>query len=108
MEQPLPLVEVISDAKAGEITHVRTGQLAKALFPYAHKDLAAATAPRREQVAKWITSKENQHFAKSYVNRLWAYMLGVGLIEPIDDIRAGNPATNVKLLDDLTDRVREE
>ena len=102
VEQPLPLVEVISDAKEGEFTHVRTGQLAKALFPYAHKDLADAKAPRREQVAKWITSKENQHFAKSYVNRLWAYMLGVGLIEPIDDIRAGNPATNVKLLDDLT------
>ena len=61
-----------------------------------------AEAPRREQVAKWITSKENQYFAKSYVNRLWAYLLGVGLIEPIDDIRAGNPATNPKLLDALT------
>ena len=102
VEQPLPLVEVIADAKDGEITHVRTGEVAQALFPYSHKDLADAKAPRREQVAKWITSKENQHFAKSYVNRLWAYMLGVGLIEPIDDIRAGNPATNAKLLDDLT------
>ena len=40
---------------------------------------------------------------RSYVNRLWAYMLGVGLIEPIDDIRAGNPATNPQLLDALTE-----
>ena len=62
----------------------------------------AATASRREQLARWITSKDNQYFAKSYVNRLWGYLFGVGIIEPIDDIRAGNPATNPELLDALT------
>jgi len=97
------LVEVIADTKGGEITHDRTRQVAKPSFPYTHGDLAPLTASRREQVAKWITSRENQHFAKSYVNRLWAYLLGVGLIEPIDDIRAGNPPTNPKLLDRLTE-----
>src|SRR5262249_9409837 len=40
--------------------------------------------------------------AKSYVNRLWSYLLGVGLIEPVDDIRAGNPPSNPKLLERLT------
>ncbi|MBX9583856.1 MAG: DUF1553 domain-containing protein, partial [Gemmataceae bacterium] len=45
---------------------------------------------------------KNPYFAKSYVNRLWGYLLGVGLIEPLDDIRAGNPATNPELLDRLT------
>ena len=57
---------------------------------------------RREQLARWITSKDNPYFAKSYVNRLWSYLLGVGIIEPIDDIRAGNPPTNPELLDRLT------
>ena len=51
----------------------------------------------------WITSKDNPYFAKSYVNRLWSYLLGVGIIEPVDDIRAGNPPTNPKLLDRLTE-----
>ena len=60
-------------------------------------------ATRREQVAKWITSSKNQYFAKSYVNRMWSYLLGVGLIEPVDDIRAGNPPTNPELLDKLTE-----
>jgi hypothetical protein len=50
-----------------------------------------------------MTSKDNPYFAKSYVNRLWSYLLGVGLIEPVDDIRAGNPPTNPALLDALTD-----
>src|SRR5262249_17327781 len=48
-------------------------------------------------------SKENPYFAKSYVNRVWSYLLGVGLIEPVDDIRAGNPPTNPQLLDKLTE-----
>ena len=53
-------------------------------------------------MAAWITSPDNPYFARSYVNRLWGYLLGVGIIEPIDDIRAGNPPTNPELLDYLT------
>ncbi len=103
VEGAQPLVEVIADRKSGDVKHARTGQVTAPVFPYGHKDLAPPTAPRREQVAHWITSKENQYFARSYINRLWAYLLGVGLIEPIDDIRAGNPPTNPKLLDRLTE-----
>ncbi len=103
VEGAKPLVEVISDGKGGEVTHIRTGVQAPPKFPYTHADLAPTTDSRREQLAHWLTSKDNQYFARSYVNRLWAYMLGVGIIEPIDDIRAGNPASNPKLLDRLTD-----
>jgi hypothetical protein len=102
VEGAQPLVEIISDLKKGDVTHPRTSQLTAPRFPYLHADLAPATAERREQLARWITSKENPYFAKSYVNRLWSYLLGVGLIEPVDDIRAGNPPSNPKLLDALT------
>jgi hypothetical protein len=103
VEGATPLVEVIYDAKVGEIKHDRTGEVTPPAFPYTHGDTAPATAPRREQLARWLVSKENQYFAKSYVNRLWGYLFGVGIIEPIDDIRAGNPPTNPELLDALTD-----
>jgi hypothetical protein len=53
---------------------------------------------RRTQFAAWVTSNENPYFAKSFVNRMWGYMLGKGLIEPIDDIRAGNPPSIPELL----------
>ncbi len=98
----VPLVEDIFDKKDGEVTHARTGVLTPPAFPFLHSDLAPKTAPRREQLARWITSKQNPYFARSYVNRLWSYLLGVGLIEPVDDIRAGNPPTNPQLLDRLT------
>jgi hypothetical protein len=49
-----------------------------------------------------LRAPDNEYFAKSYVNRLWGYLTGTGIIEPIDDIRAGNPPTNPELLDWLT------
>ncbi len=103
VEGAKPLVETISDLKSGDVKHERTGAISSPKFPYEHADKAAATASRREQLAHWLTSKDNQYFAKSYVNRIWSYLLGVGLIEPVDDIRAGNPPTNPKLLDRLTE-----
>jgi hypothetical protein len=97
-----PLVEAIYDTGSGEVLDGATGKPSAPGFPYPHEDLAQPTAPRREQLARWITSKQNQYFAKSYVNRLWGYLLGRGIIEPIDDIRAGNPPTNPELLEKLT------
>ncbi len=104
VEGAKPLVEVIADTKSGDVTHLRTGQVTPPKFPFVVPPVAnaAGSATRREQFARWVVSKENPYFAKSYVNRLWSYLLGVGLIEPIDDIRAGNPPTNPKLLDALT------
>lgn len=103
VEGAVPLAEVVEDAKAGEVTHARTGQTAKPKFPYPHADLPKGDEHRRVQVAKWITSPKNPYFAKSFVNRMWSYLLGVGIIEPVDDIRAGNPATNPELLEKLTE-----
>lgn len=102
VDNPVSLVEVISDTGNGEVKHIRTGENAKPVFPFTHKDLPSDKDPRRTQLAKWITSKENPYFAKSYVNRIWSYLTGVGIIEPVDDIRAGNPASNPALLDRLT------
>jgi hypothetical protein len=55
----------------------------------------------RPPLAEWITSKENPFFARNFANRYWAYLTGRGLVEPIDDMRATNPAGNPALLDAL-------
>jgi hypothetical protein len=102
VEGAKPLVELISDTSSGEVTHLRTGQVAPPKFPFTHADMPRPDLSRRERLAKWLTSKQNPYFAKSYVNRLWSYLLGVGIIEPVDDIRAGNPPSNPQLLDALT------
>jgi WD40 repeat protein/mono/diheme cytochrome c family protein len=104
VEAAKPLFEVVADTSKAEVIHDRTKKVTAPKFPYtnayAHKPPAGA--PRRVELAEWLTSKENPYFAKSYVNRLWGYMLGVGIIEPLDDIRAGNPPSNPELLEFLT------
>src|SRR5206468_2842396 len=97
-----PLYEIVKDTGAGEVKHERTGKVAPPEFPYPATFAAPDAAPRREKLADWITSRDNQYFAKSYVNRLWGYLFGVGIMEPIDDIRAGNPPTNPALIEFLT------
>ncbi|MEC9095390.1 MAG: DUF1549 and DUF1553 domain-containing protein, partial [Planctomycetota bacterium] len=102
VEGATPLVEVVFDRGSGEINHALTGQVSPPAFPFEHDDTLEPSAPRLEQLAQWMTSSKNQYFASSYVNRLWGYMFGGGIIEPIDDIRAGNPPSNPELLEALT------
>jgi hypothetical protein len=56
---------------------------------------------RRKKLADWMTTKDNPFFAKNIVNRFWGYLMGRGLVEPMDDMRATNPAVNPQLLDAL-------
>ncbi len=102
VEGAKPLYEVVFDRPDGEVKHIRTGAVAEPQLPFPAKFDAKPNATRREQLAAWITSPDNMYFARSFVNRAWGYLFGVGIIEPIDDIRAGNPATNPELLDYLT------
>jgi mono/diheme cytochrome c family protein len=97
------LYEIVYEKPDGEVTHDRTGKVTPPKFPYEVKYDAPEKATRRQQLAAWITSPDNSYFARSFVNRMWGYLFGVGIIEPIDDIRAGNPASNPQLLDYLTE-----
>ncbi|MFK7820627.1 MAG: DUF1553 domain-containing protein, partial [Planctomycetaceae bacterium] len=56
------------------------------------------SADPRIQLAAWMTSKDNRFFAQVMANRVWADLMGRGLVEPVDDIRATNPASNQELL----------
>ncbi len=63
----------------------------------------AADTDAREALAAWVTGKENPFFARALVNRYWKHFFGRGLVEPEDDMRVTNPATNPALLDALAD-----
>ena len=57
---------------------------------------------RRKAFVEWLTGKDNPFFAKVEVNRIWAQLMGRGIVEPFDDLRDTNPAANQPLLDALT------
>ena len=102
VEGKKPLYEEVYDKKDGEVKHVATGKVTPPKFPFKAKYVAPEKSTRREHLAHWITTRDNRYFSKSFVNRMWGYLIGTGIIEPLDDIRAGNPPTNPELLEKLT------
>jgi hypothetical protein len=56
---------------------------------------------KRVILAKWMTSPQNPWFAKALVNRVWGFYFGRGIVEPVDDFRVTNPASNPELLEAL-------
>jgi hypothetical protein len=70
--------------------------------------LGAAPAPisteedPRHALVDWMTAKDNPFFARALVNRYWKHFFSRGLVDPEDDMRVTNPATNQELLDALS------
>jgi hypothetical protein len=76
--------------------------------PPGGEPIDTSAADPRVQLADWMTSKENPMFARLVANRLWKQCLGRGLVEPVDDLRSTNPASNEPLLKHLTQQVVEK
>lgn len=92
--------EIVMTVDSGSVKHPISGETltASPLYPATHETVD--TDPR-QTFANWLTSTENDYFAKVQVNRLWSALMGRGLVEPVDDLRSTNPATNPKLLEAL-------
>lgn len=89
---------VITTASGGEIAFPKTGKPLPPT-PYDGQPLAAdSPMDRRVYLADWLTSPKNDYFVRSIVNRVWRHYMGRGLIEPVDDLRATNPASNDALM----------
>jgi hypothetical protein len=72
--------------------------LQAAAFPDgAPVQLAAGEDPRRV-FADWLISPRNPWFTRNAVNRVWFWLLGRGIMHPVDDLRPENPPANPQLL----------
>ena len=93
--------ETIYAIPAGSVNHPLTGKSMKPT-PLLGKplDIAPDKDPR-DVLAEWVASKDNPYFAKVIANRVWADLMGRGIVDPVDDLRATNPPSNPELLDAL-------
>ena len=95
--------EIIYDKREDrEIKHPKDNRVMSAEVPLRRREDQAARGGPARGLADWLTSPQNELFGKSMANRIWSYFFGRGIIEPVDDIRASNPAVNPQLLDALT------
>lgn len=90
------------------VTHPLTGDKVSPKPLYGTAPAVTEEADPRESLATWITSPENPYFARVIVNRVWSDIMGRGLVEPVDDLRATNPATNGPLLEALAAEFRKQ
>ncbi|MBI3865032.1 MAG: DUF1553 domain-containing protein [Planctomycetia bacterium] len=100
--------EVIFTAASGHLNHGRTGAaVSPKLLGGAPQTIGPEQDPR-DVLADWMTASDNPYFSKVMANRVWAELMGVGLVDPVDDMRATNPASNEPLLDYLARDFREQ
>jgi hypothetical protein len=101
-----PRQTIIFDRPDGEVKHLVGGRVMQPKFLGGDvPDIKNET--RREALAKWIASPENPYFARHMGNMIWAHFLGKGVIDPVDDVRVSNPASNPELLDALGAKLTE-
>ncbi len=97
---------IIFDRGGGEVRHPVGGRVMKPKFlGDAVPELNGRD--RREVLAEWLASPRNPWFARNFANRIWAHFFGMGIIDPVDDVRVSNPPSNPELLDELARRFTE-
>lgn len=60
---------------------------------------------RRQQLAVLVTHPENTLFNRNLANRLWAFLMGRGLVDPVDMHHPGNPPASSELLRTLAEEL---
>jgi mono/diheme cytochrome c family protein len=97
-----PRERVVFDG-GGEIQHPVTKQNMEPKFLGGPKpEIKGQT--RREAVAGWLASPDNPWFARNVANIVWDHYMGVGIVDPVDDVRVSNPPSNPELLDALAEK----
>ncbi|MFO1029684.1 MAG: DUF1553 domain-containing protein [Planctomycetota bacterium] len=94
---------VVWNRGSGDVRNKRTGQVAVPKFLGGAKAQVPNDGDRRAVLAQWLTAADNPWFAKNVANRVFARLFGRGLVEPVDDVRIGNPPSHPELLQALAE-----
>ena len=99
--------EVFYSRPVGEVKHPLTGEVMQPKPLFGTTPEIPPEGDRRVALAQWMTADENPYFSRVIANRIWADLMGRGLVEPVDDLRATNPPSNAPLLDALADHLKQ-
>jgi ribosome recycling factor len=102
-----PQEVIIYNNKSGESQHFLTKANMKPKFLGGEEPELKPGDDRRRVMAEWLASPRNPYFARNIANLIWAHFLGVGVVDPVDDVRVSNPPSNPELLDELAKRLTE-
>jgi hypothetical protein len=100
--------EIVFTSDRGSVKHPLTDQEVPPRPLFGEAPAIDTDDDPRQALAGWITSHGNSYFAQVAVNRIWADLMGRGIVDPVDDLRATNPPSNAALLNALADEFRRQ
>jgi hypothetical protein len=90
----------VRDVTRGEVTMPDSNQpIPPRLLDGSVPPQSAPSIARREQLARWLTTRDNPFFAKAAVNRVWSQLLGRGIVDPVDGFGLQHSPVSPELLD---------
>jgi len=101
-----PRERIVFDG-GGEVPHLVTKQPVKPRFLGTATPDDFGKKSRREAMADWLTSTDNPWFPRNVSNIMWSHFFGVGITDPVDDVRISNPPANPELLAALSNKFVE-
>ena len=102
-----PRESIIYDKTSGDTKHLVSKQALPPKFLGGEQPVIKQSTDRRNAVAEWLTAPENPYFSRNLSNIIWAHFFGQGIVDPVDDVRVSNPASNPELLDELASKLVE-
>ncbi len=102
-----PAEVIIYNSKGGESKHFLTQAVMKPKFLGGDTPELKAGEDRRKVLANWMASPQNPFFARNIANIVWSHFNGVGVVEPVDDVRVSNPPSNPALIAAMAEHLTE-
>lgn len=101
--ETMAMNSTLTDLPTGEVTIPDSNETVPPKYPDGPLANPKDGGTRRSQLAIWMASRDNPYLARAAVNRIWAQLLGRGLVEPVDDIGSHNAASHPELLNELAE-----
>jgi hypothetical protein len=102
-----PRETIVYDNGSGDTKHKVGGKVLPPKFLGGEEPKVPTSTGRRKVLAEWLTAPDNPWFSRNLANITWAHFLGQGIVEPVDDVRVTNPASNPELRDALGEKLVE-
>ncbi len=100
--------EMVFTSNSGSVRHPLTNEVLAPRPLFGKVPELKPNQDPREILADWIISPQNHFFAEVSANRIWADLMGRGIVEPIDDFRESNPPSNGPLVKALGNYFRDQ
>jgi len=100
-----PQEVIIFNSSSGESRHFLTQAVMKPKFLGGDTPEIKPGEDRRRVLAEWLASPKNPYFARNIANITWAHFFGLGIVDPVDDVRVSNPPSNPELLAALAENL---